>query len=163
MMSHSSPRLRTAILSLMIGAGALLAASDSFVSPYRPQRGSQFSAPTERARIHTTFSQLPLSFEPNQGQTDQAAQFIARGQGYTLYLNASEATLALRGGRNQRPAAVRLKLIDAAADSVAEPINSLPGKSNYFIGNDPRQWRTDVPAYAGVRYRGVYDGVDLVY
>src|SRR5208282_6759909 len=39
----------------------------------------------------------------------------------------------------------------------------LPGKSNYFIGNNPRNWRTNVPAYAKVRYAAVYPGVDLIY
>ncbi|MGH9432442.1 MAG: SBBP repeat-containing protein, partial [Terriglobia bacterium] len=37
------------------------------------------------------------------------------------------------------------------------------GKSNYFIGNDPKNWHTNVPNYAEVRYRNVYPGVDLVY
>jgi hypothetical protein len=23
--------------------------------------------------------------------------------------------------------------------------DELPGKANYFIGNDPKKWRTDVP------------------
>jgi len=39
----------------------------------------------------------------------------------------------------------------------------LPGVSNYLIGNDPRKWRTQIPAYARVRYRQVYPGIDLVY
>ncbi|HXW16502.1 MAG TPA: SBBP repeat-containing protein, partial [Terriglobia bacterium] len=38
-----------------------------------------------------------------------------------------------------------------------------PGKANYFIGNDPSKWRTNVPTYAKVRYESVYPGVDLVY
>src|SRR5207245_161982 len=38
-----------------------------------------------------------------------------------------------------------------------------PGHVNYFIGNDPAKWRTDVPTYGKVRYAGVYPGVDLVY
>jgi len=41
--------------------------------------------------------------------------------------------------------------------------DELPGKSNYFIGNDPQKWRTNVPTYAKVKYQGVYPGVDLVY
>jgi hypothetical protein len=41
--------------------------------------------------------------------------------------------------------------------------DELPGKSNYFVGNDPARWRTNVPAYARVHYRDVYPGVDLVY
>jgi len=39
----------------------------------------------------------------------------------------------------------------------------LPGKSNYFLGSDPKKWRTDVANYAKVKYRDVYPGVDMVY
>jgi hypothetical protein len=42
-------------------------------------------------------------------------------------------------------------------------LEELPGKSNYFIGNDPKKWRTNVPNYAKVKYTSVYPGVDLVY
>lgn len=34
-------------------------------------------------------------------------------------------------------------------------------KCNYFIGNDPNQWHTDVPNYEAVTLENVYDGVDL--
>ena len=42
-------------------------------------------------------------------------------------------------------------------------LEGLPGKSNYFLGNDPDKWRTNVPHYAKVQYKDVYPGVDLVY
>ena len=42
-------------------------------------------------------------------------------------------------------------------------LESLPGKSNYFIGNDPKNWRTNVPQYRGVSEGNVYPGVNLVY
>jgi hypothetical protein len=32
---------------------------------------------------------------------------------------------------------------------------------NYFLGNDPAQWRAHVPVWAGVRYVDLYPGVDL--
>ncbi len=35
--------------------------------------------------------------------------------------------------------------------------------TNYFIGNDPAKWRTNVAGYAKVKYEGVYPGIDLVY
>ena len=41
--------------------------------------------------------------------------------------------------------------------------NPLPGKINYFIGNDPSKWHTDIPSYGAVRYKGVYPGVDAVF
>ena len=37
---------------------------------------------------------LPLAFEPNVGQAQEIAEFLARGDGYTLLLIASEAVLA---------------------------------------------------------------------
>ena len=39
----------------------------------------------------------------------------------------------------------------------------LPGKANYFIGNDPARWKTEVPTFAKVRYPAVYPGIDVVY
>src|SRR5438105_1891527 len=39
----------------------------------------------------------------------------------------------------------------------------LAGTSNYFIGRDPKKWRTNIPNYAKVRFEDVYPGVDLVY
>jgi len=60
-------------------------------------------------------------------------------------------------------ALVRLKLVggNRGANPVGE--DELPGKSNYFIGNDPKKWRTNVAQYARVKYEGVYPGIDLVY
>jgi hypothetical protein len=42
-------------------------------------------------------------------------------------------------------------------------LNELEGKSNYFIGNNPRKWHSAVPNYAKVKYENVYPGIDLVY
>jgi hypothetical protein len=43
-----------------------------------------------------------------------------------------------------------------------EGIEPLGGHSNYFIGNDPARWRTDIPHYGRVRVRELYPGIDLV-
>ncbi|MGH7813392.1 MAG: hypothetical protein ACREQI_05250, partial [Candidatus Binataceae bacterium] len=56
-----------------------------------------------------------------------------------------------------------MNLIGANPNAQIEGVDPLPGKSNYFIGNDPKKWRTDVPMYAKVRYRNIYPGIDLVY
>lgn len=58
---------------------------------------------------------------------------------------------------------LRMKLVGANPKAKVIALEELPGKSNYFIGNDPRKWRTDVPTFAKVRYEGVYPGIDLVY
>ena len=42
-------------------------------------------------------------------------------------------------------------------------LEKLPGAVNYFLGNDPRHWRTNIPTYAKVIGQSVYPGVDVVY
>src|SRR5216683_1132112 len=58
---------------------------------------------------------------------------------------------------------LRMQLVRANPAARSWGLDDLPGKSNYFLGNDPQNWRTNVPTYAKVRYQGVYRGVDLVY
>ena len=58
---------------------------------------------------------------------------------------------------------LRMRLIGANLEPRITGLDPLPGKSNYFLGNDPSKWRTNVPHYARVRYEEVYPGIDLVY
>ncbi|HEX5735515.1 MAG TPA: SBBP repeat-containing protein [Blastocatellia bacterium] len=58
---------------------------------------------------------------------------------------------------------MRLKPAGINLSATMEPINKLPAKNNYFIGSNPESWSIDVPTYAGVRYRNLYPGIDLVY
>lgn len=60
-------------------------------------------------------------------------------------------------------AVVRMKLVGTRPWSEEVGLEELPGRSNYFIGNDPRHWITGVKRYAKVKASGVYPGVDLVY
>jgi hypothetical protein len=44
-----------------------------------------------------------------------------------------------------------------------QPLDQLPGKSNYFVGNNSKRWRVGIPNYRRVAYEEIYPGVDLVY
>jgi hypothetical protein len=131
---------------------------------------SAYNRPVSRLAL----DQLPISFEPNQGQTDSRVKFLARGAGYGLFLTSSQAVLALRPGVVESGAAksrvtkkqnsvVTMQLAGAKPAAAITGTNALPGKSNYFIGNDPAKWYRDIPQFARVRYRSVYPGIDLVY
>jgi hypothetical protein len=61
------------------------------------------------------------------------------------------------------PHVVRLKLLGANPDVRVVGLDEQPGISNYFLGNDPTKWHTNVPTFAKVKYQDVYRGVDLVY
>jgi hypothetical protein len=58
---------------------------------------------------------------------------------------------------------LRMMFAGANSDPDIEGLERVPGISNYFIGNDPRKWHTNIPHYARVRYREIYPGIDVVY
>ncbi|MGH7812425.1 MAG: hypothetical protein ACREQI_00275 [Candidatus Binataceae bacterium] len=62
-----------------------------------------------------------------------------------------------------REEVLRMRLIGANRHAQAIGLDALPGKANYFIGNNPKQWHTNIPTYAKVELKNVYPGIDLVY
>jgi hypothetical protein len=125
------------------------------------------------------YGKLPLHFEANQGQTDARVKFLSRGAGYTLFLTGTEAVFKLQresapeaqhkstaspsSARDSDDAVLRMKLLAANPEAQVSGHQLVAEKSNYFLGNDPRQWRRDVANFSQVRYQDAYPGIDLVY
>ncbi len=138
------------------------------------------------------YGKLPLSFEVNQGQSDRRVRFLARGNNYLLFLTGDSAVLTLRKsdsirkGRIAAPispaslpapalastaegepktndTAFWMRMVGATPTAKVTGQDELDGKSNYYIGNDPKKWHSNVPNYAEVKYASVYPGVDLIY
>ena len=143
---------------------AILVASLAIAVTLAP---AQTPASRQSSPAAIDYGKLPISFEANQGQTDPAVQFLAHGQGYTFLLSPGDAALSLRAAApastGERTSLIRLHL--AGADAHAVPQNEDPQitKTNYFIGNNPAKWHTNISNYGRVRYRSVYPGIDLVY
>jgi YVTN family beta-propeller protein len=119
---------------------------------------SQQAAKAPKVRLADAYGRLPLSFEANEGQTDRRVKFISRNAGKTLFLTSTEAVLT-----SDKRSAMRMKLVGASQNAQVIGLDKLPGKSNYFIGNDPAKWRLGLTEYRKVRFRQIYPGVDLVY
>jgi len=118
---------------------------------------------------------VPLSFEPNQGQAAATVQFLSRGAGYAIFLAPGKVVLNLE---RQKPASapatgqtpeaasadtLRMSLIGANAKANAVGLAPQPGVVSYFIGNDPKNWRSGIPTYGKVNYGQIYPGVDLIF
>jgi hypothetical protein len=58
--------------------------------------------------------------------------------------------------------AIKLSFPDSNPNSKLEPFKRLETVISFFKGNDPSNWHTNVPVWGGVRYKGLYPGVDLV-
>jgi hypothetical protein len=112
---------------------------------------------------------LPLSFVPNSGKSDAAARCQARGMGGTLFFEDNQVLLSLPTTNHGRQteghirSVVHLRFDGVDAAHRVVHAERLPGIVNYFIGNKPSRWRTDLPTYAGIVYEQLYPGIDLYY
>lgn len=147
----------------------------------KPGMSTRVSGIASRTRVLRQYGQLPMTFEVNQGQTDPKVKFLARGPGYSLFLTPNEAVFSLRttameqgaknirgaygtdADRNVRQTVMRVALAGANHNPAISGIEQQAGRSNYFRGNDPKQWRRDIARYGRVKYAQVYPGIDLVY
>jgi hypothetical protein len=109
-------------------------------------------------KLVETYGKLALSFEANQGQADRDVKFLAHGPGYSMSLTQDSAILSTRSPKST-DSVLRIKLLGANTAAEVAGTDELPGKSNYFAGNDPGKWRTSIPTYSAVRYTGVYPGI----
>jgi hypothetical protein len=130
-----------------------------------------FSAPTT-AVANRNYGKAPIAFEPNLGQSDSQVKFLARADGYTLFLTPAETVFLLKGAtaeakpgqvNSEAGAALRVRFLQANEAAPMQAAKELIGKVNYLRGKDPSGWHTDIPTFAEVVQRGVYPGIDVVY
>jgi len=147
------------VIALLTSINA--ASSDS---PSKPAESKPANIADKNVAINS-YGKLPLHFEINEGQTDSRVRFLARGQGYQLFLEPTVATLSLRSAKPEKQtfSTLRLKLVGANAKAKAKGVDKVPGVSNYLIGNDKSKWHTGIANYAKVQFDSVYPGIDLVY
>lgn len=108
---------------------------------------------------------VPVTFEPNVGQSSPGVEFLGRGKGLTVFLTHSEIAVELAGHSQQSATAQKIVTMRLAWRDKACPAAScatrperfawqgngkLTAVSNYFIGRDPRLWHTRVPHFARV-------------
>jgi hypothetical protein len=157
-------------LMFVLLATSLSGGDSALLHPQPAKRG------LTAARLESEYGKLPLRFEPNMGQFDARVRYIVRGGGPTVFLTDSEAVMVLtrREGRpgdrlrshaeasKVEDAVVRMKFTGAQKPAGWAGLEKQPGISNYFIGNDPSRWHTDVPNYSRVEARDLYPGISLV-
>ncbi|HPF90257.1 MAG TPA: hypothetical protein PLL57_06340, partial [Flavobacteriales bacterium] len=120
-----------------------------------------------------------VRFTRNQGQWEEAVLFKASVNAATVFFEREGATWirledlvhdrvheAGEEGHGLEPLnahAWRMRFVGPSANLTVEVGEQRPGYENFFLGNDARRWRSRVPAFKGVRYKGVWPGVDVEY
>lgn len=132
----------------------------------------------------------PLTFQPNKGQFAPGVLFVGRSSAFAISLTETDATLALRQVKKHaqamafprglssptpatparhrtRRATTSLLKFEFIGNANVDPHitgrQRLPAKVNYFIGDNPNNWRAGVPTFAQVRYGNLYPGVNLLW
>jgi hypothetical protein len=121
--------------------------------------------------LEGVWNTLPLTFIPNVGQVDPEVSFVVQGLNGTLFFTSKGMILAQTklgrgaGVRNpeQLTSVLRFQFEGTNSKSQIKGDRELPGVVNYFIGNDPAKWRTNVTTYRKLNYTDLYPGIDLSY
>ena len=159
-------------------------ASAVAVATPAPQTANDTVTEHTRASTAARMTKLPLRFEANAGQWDPRVRFVTHGNGTTLFLTDDAMTIALSDTKlplrkpgtrpdeerkareealaNAKHAAVKMKLVGVTPSAPAGE-NELETKSNFFLGNDPTKWRSNVANYGSVRAKNWRPGVDVVW
>ena len=104
------------------------------------------------------YGNLPLSFVPNAGQTDQSVRYHAHGAGFSFFFTQDKAVLSLAKG--ERGQALELHFLGSSPAATLETGNSAPGTVNYLTAG---AGHTNLPTYEQLIYRGLWPGIDMVF
>ncbi len=182
-------RMRYAIVVLYMMLGALAKSADN---PHYPTGVALNSMKIATNLVSQSSGPTPLYFTKNEGQWDERVLYRTSSGGSTVSFcrdgityqfthrvtshstdpldpaDLTQGPVTTRAGHTGVRDSVEMVVVRAAfvganpdVEIVAEDQQQY--RCNYFIGNDPTKWRTDVPNFASVTYKGLYPGVDLRY
>lgn len=97
-------------------------------------------------------------FIENRGQLPDPVKYYAYCGEATLYFTETGVIIDLP----MRAHAGRMRFVDARPPSALEPREPQPTRLNYYTGNDPRLWKSDLRVFSELVYRDLWPGVDLL-
>ena len=121
-----------------------------------------------------------LIFVENVGQFEEEVLFAVQTRRGTLFLgqdalwmvvietpqdllhNAGDLPPGFEPDRTLQGTSLRMTFPDANPTAQIVPFDAIESSISYLKGSDPAEWVIEAPAWAGVRYEGLYPGLDLV-
>jgi hypothetical protein len=177
-------------LTLSLAGGLSADNPDSYVHADATAQpaGDTFKDVDNGLTVQDDILTLPLAFTANLGQWDEDVLFRASAGGATMwlcrdrivyqfvrrvesevtdlleyptYMPADSDKHDLHKSDSIEQLLVTARFVEANPIVDAVSYEKLDYKCNYFLGNDPTRWRTDVPNYRAIVIENIYTGIDL--
>ncbi len=138
----------------------------------KPHAQAEAPKPLTQAKVKPAraLGNLPLYFIKNTGQLDGRVIYYEKGARHATYFTQEGLVLSLSRGPGKtnpesadqiKTEALRLSFVGGKKDSAVTAGKKMPGRVNYFVGNDRSRWRTNVPTFGEVTYKNVYENIDI--
>jgi hypothetical protein len=160
--SESGSRKVFAVGFLALVTLSFLAASGLMAAPGAAPVAQQ--APPDRHKALELLDLSPAVFVQNKGQWNSEVRYGFDGKGTRVsFTDAGPVfqTLGPSSEKGRSSSAVFSARFVGARSVTPVGFDASASRTNYYVGSDSAKWRTDVPSYEKIAYRGVYDGVDL--
>ncbi|NVO20796.1 MAG: gliding motility-associated C-terminal domain-containing protein [Bacteroidetes bacterium] len=121
------------------------------------------------AKIYSSGINVPGFFIRNSGQFDSHYEYCLKTASTTSYFVKGEVihqflTTDKNSTENDlKRVSLNIEFQNFNQQAQAQEKDVLPGKFNFFIGNDSTKWKTDVPSFQTLVYTNIYNSIDLVY
>jgi hypothetical protein len=99
--------------------------------------------------------QMPFAFVENRGQADARVRYIGSGPDFKAWFHATGVVF------QQGEAVARVEFAGSERGVAIDAIEPTGATANYIRGGDPKQWKTNLPFFGALRYRGVWPGVEI--
>jgi len=173
--------------TLLTAAALYLGVVYLSVLPSSANASEQGEEPRVRADYARKLSAAPLAFTRNMGQWPDSILYRSSGSGATMWFTATGAYYQLfeptpkdtamqsvakpAVGRDRtkseadgtKTTLIKASFVGANTTPVVVGEDETSYKCNFFIGSDPRRWRSGVPNHNSIVYRNLYAGIDLKY
>jgi len=126
--------------------------------PSKSQETSFEPHESAKRKVLEAFRKFPLYFISNEGQIDARVAYYAKGSGYTIFFTKDEAVFAFHD-----ELILRLRYLGANSKVMLRGTKVADAKVNYYLGNDPERWKSNIPTFSEITYKEIYPGIDLIY
>jgi gliding motility-associated-like protein len=129
--------------------------------------------------VNAVYAQnVPLEFVENRGQWDGSflyksssgkSDIFVEQNGFTYLLGKSDNLTLIddfhHGKMNTPPVlkfhAYKMSFVNANRSAIIEGEKKQKQYYNYFLGNNPAKWQSDIHPFLALDYRNIYQGIDL--